>query len=170
MVHSFPTHFSGKAPKKRFSSLSQSLSGELLAWSIATHSLLLGRLHYLPRIPRPPTPPSHHHHAEVRTNPLTTWSWSLTSSRSRSKCWRSPPSAWPALPSSPWRCQKQWKTLSDLLGEPHYTEGQITQCVSSPSFTIPEVGSHLLTCLLPCELGIRFHMENTFLLDNYGIP
>jgi len=42
--------------------------------------------------------------------------------------------------------------------------------VSSPSFTIPDVGSHLLTCLLPCDLGIRFHMENTFLLDNYGIP
>lgn len=60
MGHSFPTHFPGEAPKKKFSSLSQSLSGELFAWSMATHSLLLGRLHFLPRIPRPldsPLPP-----------------------------------------------------------------------------------------------------------------
>lgn len=43
-------------------------------------------------------------------------------------------------------------------------------CVSSPSFTIPDTGSHLLTCPLPRKWGIRVHTENTFPLDNYGIP
>lgn len=76
-------------------------------------------------------PGSARHHQNVRASRLTTWSWSLTSSRSHWGCWRTPPSAWPARPSSPWQCRKQWRTLSDLRANDKWVGTNVSLCFLS---------------------------------------
>ena len=160
MGHGFPTHFPGEAPPRKDFHPFLKVFFQRAFCLLHAYSLLLGGLRYLSRIPRPSdTLPQHW----VRTSPLTTWSWSLTSLQSHSKCWRIPPSAWPALPSSPWRCQKQWKTRWDLLSESHHAEGQVTKRVFLlPPSPFPTQGDTFSPACYPTNEALGFTLKIPF--------
>lgn len=101
-------------------------------------------------------PGSARHHQNVRPSRLTTWSWSLTSSRSHWGCWRTPPSVWPARPSSPWQCRKQWRTLSDLRANDKWVGTNVRVCAFFLSlFSMNERGSNSACQSRLNKLGIR---------------
>lgn len=152
MWASFSSHFLGKAPKKERERFFIPFSKSFQRALCLVHTYPFFPPGRAPVFSGDPMTFWHPHHDAVKTSPLTTWSWSLTSLQSHSKCWRSPPSAWPARPSSPWRCRKQWKTQSDLLSESQCTEEHIIKHVFLPLYSSPfpmygDTHSHLLPTL-----------------------
>lgn len=144
---SFPGQFLVKAPKKRFASLSQSLSGVPFAWFTPARSLLLGGLQCPLATPRPshmPPPWSKNkstYHMIMITSFITISFKMLKNSTISLACSPIFPMAMPKAMKNPIR------PVGWITGH-RRTNYQV--CVSSPLFTtIPRVWRHILTTCYP---------------------